>query len=235
MQYFFGQIVFRSSVLVSTSAIVSSILPLYHTVEISKLGAGATAWITNTLLDNKKLNLDKLLDEEKNNNSEVEGIKDLKENKLDKHLEKLLELISVLEKDKEILEGDIKNITNEKTSLIDEINILEKKQREANASYNGLNNELKNKEIHSGKLEVKLDNLLESLSSEYNLTYEFANTNYSLDMEPDIARSKVNKLKREFALSSPKYASANDEIVVKNRDDKDILINEQEISKEIGR
>lgn len=41
----------------------------------------------------------------------------------------------------------------------------------------------------------------------------------------------ANKLKREFALSSPKYASANDEIVVKNRDDKDTLINEQEISK----
>lgn len=48
---------------------------------------------------------------------------------------------------------------------------------------------------------------------------------YKVDLET------ANKLKREFALSSPKYASLSDEINVKNRDDKEILINEQEISK----
>ena len=41
----------------------------------------------------------------------------------------------------------------------------------------------------------------------------------------------ANKLKREFALSSPKYASAENEITVKNKDNKDTIINEQELSK----
>ena len=41
----------------------------------------------------------------------------------------------------------------------------------------------------------------------------------------------ANKLKREFALSSPKYASVENEITVKNKDGKDTIINEQEISK----
>ena len=41
----------------------------------------------------------------------------------------------------------------------------------------------------------------------------------------------ASKLKKEFALSSPKYASTNDEVTVKNRDGKQTLINEQEISK----
>ena len=41
----------------------------------------------------------------------------------------------------------------------------------------------------------------------------------------------ANKLKREFALSSPKYASSNDEVVVKNKDGRETIINAQEISK----
>lgn len=41
----------------------------------------------------------------------------------------------------------------------------------------------------------------------------------------------ANKLKREFALSSPQYASPNDEITVKNRDGRDTVINAKEISK----
>lgn len=47
---------------------------------------------------------------------------------------------------------------------------------------------------------------------------------YKVDL--DVA----NKLKKEFAYASPKYSSASDEITVKNRDGKDILINQQEIS-----
>ena len=39
------------------------------------------------------------------------------------------------------------------------------------------------------------------------------------------------KLKNEFALSSPKYASVNDEITIKNKDGRDTIINEEEISK----
>ena len=41
----------------------------------------------------------------------------------------------------------------------------------------------------------------------------------------------ANKLKKEFALATPKYASAQDEITVKNKSGKDTLINQQEISK----
>jgi len=41
----------------------------------------------------------------------------------------------------------------------------------------------------------------------------------------------ANKLKKEFALSSPKYASLNDEIKVNNKDGRETIINEQEISK----
>ena len=81
----------------------------------------------------------------------------------------------------------------------DEINELDKKLRDSNSSYNLVNNELKNKEIISGKIEVKLDNLLDELNNEYNLTYEAACGSYNLEMDSDIAREHVKNLKKELS------------------------------------
>ena len=109
------------------------------------------------------------------------------------------ESINNLVKSKEIIEKDIKVISKEKIEVNDEINILDKKLRDSNSSYNLVNNELKNKEVVSGKLEVKLDNLLEELNNSYNLTYESACGNYNLEMDADIAREHVKNLKKELA------------------------------------
>ena len=131
--------------------------------------------------------------------SELEGINDLKSNKLDEHLVLLMEKINNLSKSKELLEKDIKVISKEKNDLNDEINELDKKLRDSNSSYNLVINELKNKEIISGKLEVKLDNLLDELNNDYNLTYEAACGNYNLEMDSDIAREHVKNLKKELS------------------------------------
>ena len=154
--------------------------------------------LLNDELFNKKTNLSRLNEEHKNVLSELEGINDMKSNKLDDHLMKLMEKINNLSKTRELIEKDIKLITKEKNDLNDEINILDKKLRDSSSSYNIVNNELKSKEIVSGKLEVKLDNLLGDLNNNYNLTYEAASSNYSLEMDADIARDRVSNLKREL-------------------------------------
>lgn len=154
--------------------------------------------LLNDELFNKKTNLSKIMEEYKEVQSELDGLNDLKSNKLDKHLEELLESISELTKSKEMLEKDIKNMSSEKQDVTDQINDLEHKQREYNNSYNALNNELKTKEVSVGKIEVKLDNLLETLNNEYNLTFESASLNYTLEMDYDIAKDRVNNLKREI-------------------------------------
>ena len=110
-----------------------------------------------------------------------------------------MEKINNLSKSKELLEKDIKVISKEKNDLNDEINELDKKLRDSNSSYNLVINELKNKEIISGKLEVKLDNLLDELNNDYNLTYEAASGNYNLEMDSDIARQHVKNLKKELS------------------------------------
>ena len=154
--------------------------------------------LLNEELFNKRTNLSRLNEEHKSILSELEGINDLKSNKLDEHLVNLMESINNLVKSKELIEKDIKVISKEKIEVNDEINILDKKLRDSNSSYNLVNNELKNKEVVSGKLEVKLDNLLEELNNSYNLTYESACGNYNLEMDADIAREHVKNLKKEL-------------------------------------
>ena len=154
--------------------------------------------LLNEELFNKRTNLSRLNEEHKSILSELDGINDLKSNKLDEHLVNLMESINNLVKSKEIIEKDIKVISKEKIEVNDEINILDKKLRDNNSSYNLVNNELKNKEVVSGKLEVKLDNLLEELNNSYNLTYESACGNYNLEMDADIAREHVKNLKKEL-------------------------------------
>ncbi len=155
--------------------------------------------LLNDELFNKKTSLSRNSEQYKSISSELNGLNDLKSNKLDKHLVKLLEDITEANKNKEILASEIKRLNATKSTVVDEINDLEHKQREANSNYNLVNNELKNNEITMGKLEVKLDNLLASLNDEYNLTYEYASLNYALDIETDIAREKVSSLKKELS------------------------------------
>lgn len=155
--------------------------------------------LLNDELYNKKTNLSHLMEEYKTASNELEGMDDLLSNKLDNKLVEILENINATSKQKEMLEKDIKNLMNEKSDVVDEINELEKKQKEANSNYKEISNELKEKEIRIGKLEVSLDNLLVDLSSEYNLTYEYASVSYSLDMDTEVAREKVANLKNELA------------------------------------
>ena len=147
----------------------------------------------------KKTTLSRYTEEYKNLTSEMAGMEDLKSNKLNDHLVELLESINKTSKDKELLEKNIKNLKREKDEVSDEINAMEKSIREANSNYNTVNNELKNKEVLSGKLEVKLDNLLDTLNDEYNLTFDYASVSYTLDMDADLAREKVISLKKELS------------------------------------
>lgn len=154
--------------------------------------------LLNDELFNKKTNLSRSIEQYKNISSELNGLEDLKENKLDKHLVKLMEDINSANKEKELLESEIKKVNKNRSDIVDEIEDLEHKQKEANSNYNLVNNELKNNEIAMGKLEVKLDNLLGTLSDEYNLTYEYASVSYNLSMDSDLAREKVISLKKEL-------------------------------------
>ncbi len=154
--------------------------------------------LLNDELFNKRTNLSRMMEEHKNLKSELDGISSLQTNKLDDYLVNLLEKIKKIQEEKEFTEKDIKKLVDEKNTINDEISILEKKQRDTNSNYNSVNNDLKDKEIMMSKMEVKLDNLLEELNDEYNLTYDYASVSYHLDMDVDLAREKVRRLKKDL-------------------------------------
>lgn len=130
---------------------------------------------------------------------ELDGSTALKEGHVDEKLVSLLDEVSEAENTKHLLESNLQVLKEEKNTLASEIDELEKKYREKNSNYNKLQNDLKTKEVNIGKLDIKLDNLLLSLNENYNLTYENAKLSYALDMENDVAKSKVTSLKSEIA------------------------------------
>ena len=77
---------------------------------------------------------------------------------------------------------------------------MERKINEVNSKYNRNESIIKNNEIEIGKLEVKMDSLLENLQNEYNMTYENALKSYELTMDPEEAREIVIKYKNDLKI-----------------------------------
>jgi chromosome segregation protein len=132
-------------------------------------------------------------------NKELEGSLALQSGSVDNKLLALLDEVNEAENEKNITESNLNKLKEERSTLTSEIEELEHIYREKNSNYNKLQNDLKNKEVALGKMDIRLDNLLLSLNENYNLTYEFAKLNYTLEVDSDVARTKVNELKNNIA------------------------------------
>ena len=129
---------------------------------------------------------------------EIKGNEDIGDNKLDKKLVSILEEASAVASEKEILTEELQNFKKQKSDLALEINEVESKYLKTNTIYNSIQNNLKEKEVKLGKYDVKLDNLLLELSENYSITYEYATSNFELEMPEDMARIKVDALKKDI-------------------------------------
>ena len=146
----------------------------------------------------KNSNLNDLNKNYNDKNSELTGVKNKKDNKLDKDLEKILNEYYEKVSSKEKLEKELDKLKSNKFDLNNEINTLEKNYREINSEITSKQNELKVEEMKLGKMDVKLDSLLLELTEDYNLTYEKAHEDDSLDIDSDTARITVNNLKAKI-------------------------------------
>ena len=108
-------------------------------------------------------------------------------------LSKVREDISNLNKEISILKVDEDNINNN-------INELEETSKNSNSYINKKEKELNNLNIKINRADVTLDNLLNNLSENYNMTYEFAISNYKLEINDSDARDEVLRLKSEIEL-----------------------------------
>jgi len=152
----------------------------------------------NTVKETKIKVLDDLEEKLKIVKNDIEGISNIKENSLDKKLKDIMNKLNILTIEKEKIESNINELKLNKDELSNKLSLLEMEVSKSNSEYKMVSNELNTVSVSVGKLNVKLDNLLLYLNEEYNMTYEYAKENFALDIEIDLVRNKVHKLKHEI-------------------------------------
>lgn len=133
-----------------------------------------------------------------NINYSINGTDSMIKNTISDEEEKIINEYYKVQKEKDELLNTINNITNKRNLLANELNDYEYTVKKDNNIYATKADELKRLEIDVNRSDVKLDNLLNILNESYSMTYEYACQNYKLEIDENIARNKVNNLKRKI-------------------------------------
>ena len=141
-----------------------------------------------SISDNLNIEINKL-------DNELKDIENISNNNSDNEE---LELVSKYYKIQDSIaninkESDI--IKLEKEKINKDILELEGISKNDNLHIAKLERELKDSEIKSSKLEVRIDNILNSLNEDYSMTYGEARDKYKLEGNPDEVRREVSNLK----------------------------------------
>ena len=143
-------------------------------------------------LDNKKQEKEELVESLNKVQKEEESLDSIKNNSISEKEQELIRMYHEKTALKEEIEIHIKSLSKEIDRLkskIEESQANDKLQRER---LRNLEKESRELEISINRSDVKLDNMLNILSEDYELTYERAKAEYVLDIEPEEARKKVN-------------------------------------------
>lgn len=171
--------------------------------------------------------------------SELVSLGHVVDSSLSKEEEKIMKLFYEVSRDKEELQKSINVKVAEKDKLSGLIDELDALNRLNNSELYKYEKELKELEISISKNEVKLDNYLNILNEEYELTYEKARDNYSLEVSVEEARSLVSTYKNNIkrlgmvnlaAIDEYKRVSERYEFLTSQRND---LVNAKETLLEI--
>ena len=173
-------------------------------------------------INNLKIELEQITFDISSNNKILNGgLSDEEEEILDKYYAAL--------KTKTEAEQELSSLNREKQSLNEALEDFEASLKKENTLYSSKSNELKDLEIKASRLEVKLDNLLNTLTDTYSMTYEKAKENYKLDIDFNQAKSEVNKLKKKVKdlgivnLTAPEeYEEVNERYTFLNKQIEDL-------------
>lgn len=130
--------------------------------------------------------------------SELSSLAHVVDSSLSKEEERLMNEFYETQNQKQQTELDLKVITKERDQIKANIEEMEAKNKLNNSSLNKKQNELKELEIKVSKMDVKLDYYLNTLSEDYELTFEKAKEKYPLELEVEDARTKVSTYKNNI-------------------------------------
>ena len=128
--------------------------------------------------------------------SEINSSNNILKNDISKEETEALNEYYRLLKEKEELDQKYNSLKLKRDEYNDIIAEKEANIKLSNESYRNEMNALKDLEITSNRLEVKIDNALKTLSENYNMTYELALEKSDPLIDVEASRSKVNKLRK---------------------------------------
>jgi chromosome segregation protein len=129
---------------------------------------------------------------------QIGSINNMLNNSLSKEEDEIIKEYYKAEQEKELLMQNIKKLNDDANNIRDELETFEHSIKNDNTVFNSKNRELNNIEIEINRYDVKLDNLLNTLSETYNMTYEKAISEYILEEDVTTSRNKVNNLKKRL-------------------------------------
>ena len=143
------------------------------------------------LINDKNTRLEALINEINGANNSLNNTVDKEEEEVLKEYYEAIEL-------KNTTESKLEMLNNNKIKLDNELEEFEYSIKRENTLFNEKNTLLHQLEIEVNRADVKLDNLLNILDETYSITYEKAISLYKLDMDSNLARNKVNSLKKQI-------------------------------------
>ena len=129
---------------------------------------------------------------------ELNSLDKLKNNKLSEEEENITKDYFKKKEQKELVIKELNNTNREYQDIKSNILNCEVELKMINNEIKKKEKSLKDLEIEVSKMDAKLDNNLNILNSEYEMTYEKAYSNYNLDMEINDARNLVNTYKNKL-------------------------------------
>ncbi len=149
-------------------------------------------------LTNNYHELDVLKDKNEEITNKAKRVSTYQNKEVDKEINNLIKLEKELETKKAIMTKELEELQQEKSDLSSKTFSEDKNRRDNTTILNNLINSLNQNEVKKNKIDVKMDYLLNELNEKYHLTYEKAKKDYILDFESDLARTKVDSLKKEM-------------------------------------
>ena len=147
---------------------------------------------------NKERRLTKVEKKLEEVSKQISGASSIKSGSLEESLLGIMKTITEVEVDKEIVSKRIHELKTEKSEISSQIAGIELENKKFSSSLYQVEQALKNESVTLGKMDTKMDYLLSVLSENYHLTYEKARMEYFLEIDPELARMKVNSLRKEM-------------------------------------
>ena len=145
--------------------------------------------------ESKKNDLKEIKDKLISITKDYEALESISNNSISSKEAEIIRLFHEKTAYKEQIEIRIKSLTKDINEIKDRIEKNQADDKLKNSHLRSLEKESHDLEVSINRIDVKLDNMLETLSTEYEMTYERAKNEYSLDIEPEDARVKVNTFK----------------------------------------